>query len=282
MRICLPSSKKSFFKYLSKSIIIGLALFGQAQAYANGRTDRIDNLKKQRAKRPIPTNQIGLGSSFSTSLYKVGDTFDIPVVPAINYNYKRFSFRGVAASFRLFPLTSLTLKPDFNSVEAKNGTYNEGLKERKRSLDLGSSFLLPNKWFMTRFSYERDISGRSEANKYAISVSKAFQFEPWKGEKISFIPALSYSQYSKEWSRYYFGVSQSEARANRLEYTPDASHQLSLRLIGNYPITKKYVLNTFYSYMMFSSAVEDSPLTKRGYRSSIFLGLNYILGPSTR
>ncbi|MFG1515334.1 MipA/OmpV family protein, partial [Halobacteriovorax sp. ZH3_bin.1] len=63
---------------------------------------------------------------------------------------------------------------------------------------------------------------------------------------------------------------------------PGASHQLSARLIVNYPIGKKYVLNSFYSYTKYSAAVEDSPLTKRGYRESIFLGLNYILGESTR
>ncbi|WP_419168481.1 MipA/OmpV family protein [Halobacteriovorax sp.] len=281
MRIRLPSSKETLFKFI-KLLIIGPALFGQALVFSNGRTDRIDNLEKQRAKRPEPTNQIGLGSSISTSLYKVGDSFDIPVVPSITYNYKRFSFRGVAASFKLLPLTRLTLKPDFNKVEAEKGTYNEGLRERNRSLDLGLSFLLPSRWFMTRFSYERDISGRSEANKYSVSVSKAFQFEPWKGEKISLLPGISYSQHSKEWSRYYFGVTDTEARADRPKYTPEDSHQWTLRLIGNYPITEKYVLNTFYSYTVFSSAVEDSPLTKRGYRSSIFFGLNYILGKSTR
>ncbi|MFG1506199.1 MipA/OmpV family protein [Halobacteriovorax sp. ZH5_bin.2] len=277
MRVRLPSSKKLFFKIITLGAVVI-----SAPAFSNGRTERINELERQKSKRPPPTNQVGLGTSFSSSLYKVGDQFDIPVVPSINYNYKRFSFRGIAASFRLFPLTNLTLTPDFNKVEAEAGTYNDGLKERDRSLDLGITFLLPSKWFMTRFSYTHDISGRSEASKYYVSVSKAFPIEPWKGEKIVLIPGLTYSQYSDNWSRYYFGVSSAEARAGRPEYTPGASHQLSARLIVNYPIGKKYVLNSFYSYTKYSAAVEDSPLTKRGYRESIFLGLNYILGESTR
>lgn len=261
-------------------MLIGALLNGPF-VFANGRTEQLENLEKQRAKRPTPTNQIGFGSSFSTSLYKEGDTFDIPVVPSINYNYKRFSFRGVAASFRLLPLTRLTLKPDFNSVDPDDGEYNQGLTRRKRSLDLGLTLMIPGKYFISNLSVERDISGHSEGIKYSFGVSKAFQFNIWKNKKLSIVPGLFYAQHTKNWSRYYFGVSPEEARADRPEFTPNATHQYGGRLIFNYPVADKYALNAFYSYTKYSSAVEDSPLTKRGYRSSLFLGLNYILGPST-
>lgn len=271
MPIRLPSYKKIFSKIIIAKLIGALFISGPF-LYANGRTP----------KKPVATNQIGLGTSFSSSLYKSGDKFDIPVVPSINYNYKRFSFRGIAAGLRLLPLTKLTLTPDFNKVEAESGTYNEGLTERDRSLDLGLSFLLPSKWFVTNISFATDISGRSKANKFDIGISKSFKIDIWKSKILMIIPGIFYERNSSHWSKYYFGVTQEEARADRPLYTPEAAQMVGARMVFAYPIAKKYILNAFYSYRKFSSAVKDSPLVKRGHRESVFFGINYILGESTR
>ncbi len=231
------------------------------------------SLMAQRPPQRPDSFSLGLAAGDQSDVYKGGNTI-IPVLPNISIRYKRFRFQGITARYKIYsswPSVSLLLSPHFLNLEDEGG-FTSGLIERKMTLHGGLRIDLPTPWFFFSLSGVYDLLGRHKSFVPSWSFSKFIQLK-----KFMLIPQLFGRYYSSEFTNYYFGVSQSEARPNRPFYQGEKAQEFGLGMIASYPVSKKWSASLGGSYSRFSEEIYASPLTKNKYRYRWFLGLSYEL-----
>ena len=236
-----------------------------------------ESIAQKRSGRRGPPNSIGLGVVDATDVYKSGNADEraIPVFPFFSYSWGPVSFRGISLGVRVLPLTSIYIRPSFQSLEPEVGTFSEGLRKRRRTVHAGLSFTVPPIFagIMHRISYERDVLGVHEGGQFGYDINRRFQI----GESFTFMPGLFARYFTSNFTNYYYEVTQPEQRSDRPYYLPGDSWQYGFALMASYKLTENFSLLVRGSRGYFSSEIKNSPLVGRDYRQMMMFGVSYLL-----
>jgi len=163
-----------------------------------------------------PALSAGAGIIWVNSIYKgANDTF-FPL-PVIIYREGRFSFNGLGASYALSRSEKLDLNAGlgirFSGFDPDDSDYLEGMRERKRQINLGTglSYKMGKNSLYLRLSL--DLNNSNNGYESELGFGRAF------GEKkFVFHPSAKVVYESHGRANLNYGVYRSEARADRPYY----------------------------------------------------------------
>jgi outer membrane protein len=90
-----------------------------------------------------------------------------------------------------------------------------------------------------------------------------------------FVPSVQLSYLSGDYSRYYYGVADFEARPDRPAYRPGSAVNIWAGFTLGYELTPKWLLSTTVGIEFLDSVVTDSPIVDRDKLWSASIGLAY-------
>jgi outer membrane protein len=101
-----------------------------------------------------------------------------------------------------------------------------------------------------------------------------------------FVPSVTLVHNSAGHNRYYYGVSESEARVGLEEYTPGASTNVRVGMSAGYSFNDRWLLTASLDHEWLGAAIEDSPIVDKNsvwsgsigiaYNNDVFRGRGYV------
>jgi outer membrane protein len=101
-----------------------------------------------------------------------------------------------------------------------------------------------------------------------------------------FVPSVTLVHNSAGHNRYYYGVSESEARVALEEYTPGASTNVRVGMSAGYSFNDRWLLSVSLDHEWLGAAIEDSPIVDKNsvwsgsisiaYNNDVFRGRDYV------
>jgi outer membrane protein len=93
---------------------------------------------------------------------------------------------------------------------------------------------------------------------------------------VTFYPLLGAEFQSRQYVRYYYGISAQEALSSQYAiYQPGGSLNDFVGLIADIRLTDEYHLNCFIRHKWLGDAIRQSPLVSRGYLDTGYISLSY-------
>lgn len=206
------------------------------------------------------------------------DTF---AVPMINYEGENFYLRGITAGYYLQRQREQQLSLEL-SAEPFRFRPQDSADLQMRQLDRrefsGSASARYNRVTAIGLVSTRvgtDLTGRHNGQSANITYSYPFNRE-WGGE-WQFSPRLGVDYRSKDWVRYYYGVSANEAaRTGLSEYNGDHAFSPFIGLGGFTRLTPGIMLSGSVTLSRLSSAVTDSPMVSGRTSRTYFFTVSYM------
>ena len=215
---------------------------------------------------------IGLGVYYTSSLVR-SKASQKPVLPYAYFSYDR-------AFVRLDTLGVKTLKIGYGYLEIM-GRYSQdgfdadtaalaGIEDRRTSIPLGVGTLqvTPIGAFF--------INAFHDVNKSGGNLLEAIYVAKLEASGLTFYPMLGAEHRSKDYVRYYYGVSPQEAAGSSFpEYHPGGAFNPLLGMMVEVSLTDEYHLNFYLRRRWLDSAIHASPLVKRKHLDTGFVALSY-------
>lgn len=216
---------------------------------------------------------VGVGAALSSAIYKEMDT-KVIILPTLQMQHQGFYFKALEAGYRY--AVSETLSFDIYSAarvdgyDADDSDYLEGMEDREMSLDGGlrvnkmlSSFLLSLEW-------KHDLLDKYAGHETIATIKRAIGYE-----KSMLIPFIGASYMSEELSDYYYGVRESEARANREHYELEGAYSgfLGIAIIHRFDPHLRGMINA--KATIYSSEIDSSPIVDKGRQFALMGGILY-------
>jgi outer membrane scaffolding protein for murein synthesis (MipA/OmpV family) len=223
---------------------------------------------------------LGGGLRMGQSPYFATDSEDerrLDLIPLYLYEGKYLFARGTAGGVHvarndMFEF-NLLMRYRFQKLDPDSHSYYEGLEERKQSLDAGIEFGLKQNWGEIKLDWVTDTLGRHNGQEVRFSYRYRFETGPW-----SISPFVSWTWQDANLTNYYFGVSEPEARPDRLAYSPGDSKWVGFGLNTAWQVTDHIVFFGNFAFGGAESNVTDSPLVDEDGFSSFFVGGTYLFG----
>ncbi|TMO46270.1 MULTISPECIES: MipA/OmpV family protein [unclassified Pseudoalteromonas] len=146
-----------------------------------------------------------------------------------------------------------------------------GIRNRNYDFDVGLRLSRRFENSQISFEYLQDVSGTH--NGWVMN-SFYSQIIPWRNWE--FRSGVGLSAYSEDFTNYYFGISESEALANRPVYRPDTSYSLIFEFHAEYPLNRHWVFLTGWLSTWFSSDIHQSPIISQQYQHKAKVGVRYV------
>lgn len=249
--------------------ILLFALILNLNLYANQ-----EEIKNKPKKRP---DIVGLFYAQSKLPYK--DIQDQKIIaPYAIFNYKRFSFRGIRAAYRLtnsWPSLSLSLSPQFFNLDPKKGgPFLEGVQERKGTANIGFILDLPTKLAIFSLGLDHDILGRHSGSTASLSIMKPFKISL----RLRLRTSLSINYFSKKFSNYYYGVSDQEVDLSkeRTKYEVNGAWTFVPSVSLNFFLTRNITTGLRLAHSFFDKEIYRSPLVDKKSASTIAFSAGYL------
>jgi MipA family protein len=229
---------------------------------------------------PPGTAGLGGGLRLGQDLYFATDNEDqrqLDLVPLYLYNGKFLFFRGSAGGVHLINAEQFELniigRYRFTKLDPDRNEFYDGVSERKQTLDGGIEVRMRGDWGMLNANFLTDTLDRHAGQSAEISYRYRFD----RGS-LFFSPFISWAWTSDNLSDYYFGVSDSEARADLPAYSPGDAQWLSFGLNTTWWVTDRTQVFANIGFGGVDSAVRESPLVEEDTQSVFFFGASYIFG----
>jgi outer membrane protein len=102
----------------------------------------------------------------------------------------------------------------------------------------------------------------------------------WGGEiklpQVTFYPLLGAEYQSREYVRYYYGISAQEAAGSQYAaYQPAGSFNDFIGLIADIKLTDEYHMNCYLRRKWLGDPIQHSPIVSRQYLDTGYLALSY-------
>jgi len=206
------------------------------------------------------------------------DTF---AVPMINYEGESIYLRGITAGYYLHRQREQQISLEV-AAEPFRFRPQDSADSQMQQLDRrefsGSVSVRYNRVTAIGLISTRvgtDLTGRHNGQSANITYSYPFNRE-WGGE-WQFSPRLGVDFRSKDWVRYYYGVSADEtARTGLSEYNGDHAFSPFIGLSGFIRLTPGIMLTGSVTLSRLSSAVTDSPIVSGRTSRTYFLTVSYM------
>lgn len=217
--------------------------------------------QEKSSQRPPPSLAAGIGYMEKTALFKYpeNDTFPLPF---ISWTTENFYFRGLSFGYyvyKKFPQIAVTLHPVTLEIDNDEGTFNEAIGKRHRSLNAGLDASFPTRWVMINLQFQHDILAVYQGWITSLDIRKRFAISG----KLSMTPGVQLQYYSKNYMDYYFGIDSDEARTNREVYEPTGDFSWGPTVVTMYQLENDWTLMLMTRYTKFGSEVANSPLIAR-------------------
>lgn len=226
---------------------------------------------------------LGLGVFIRKNVYKEKNNNEILPIPVVGGRYKSFYYEApIEFGYRFYNTENLILtaygryslytgyKPKDMIDEFKN------MDKRKDDFQLGLrgkyNFVYLNTGIVAHIS--RDVSGRSDGILGRIEINQPIFLD----KKVTLLPYIAVEYMSANYTDYYFGIKESEARKGinkGKSYKVDDSFNFEAGIRGMLKVNNN--VNTFLSigYTRYGDSLVNSPLVKSKDIYTVGVGISY-------
>jgi outer membrane protein len=215
---------------------------------------------------------IGVGGYY-TGRYIRGNSEAVSVLPYADFKYRR-------AFARVDTLGIKTLEMGYGYLEVigrisldgfdTDTPELQGLATRENSLPLGVGTLqiTPIGGFYINAFHD---ANQSRGNWFEVQ---------WGGKiglpHVTLYPLLGAEYFSREYVRYYYGISAQEAAGSQYAiYQPEGAYNGFIGLIVDVELVGPYHLNGYLRHKRLGNAIQHSPIVTREYLDTGYLALSY-------
>lgn len=250
-----------------KTAATGLALIG---LLASG------SVLAQAAPGAKPRSSVGLAVVAQKSPYAGYDT-DVLPVPVINWEGKKFHFRGGSVGYTLFDndstSVSLLASPYFMRFKRKDtdDVQLRQLSNRSMSAMAGVAVRHTAPWGVLQGNVQAEVSGHGGG----LAADAKYSY-PIPTGRVVLVPGVGAQYASSSLNDYYFGISAVEAQRSGLaEYRAGSGVSPYMDVSAVMPLGPRWTATASLRRTLLSNAVKDSPMTSRSHMDSALLALSY-------
>jgi outer membrane protein len=215
---------------------------------------------------------IGLGAFYTSRIVR-SKTDQISVLPYAYFSYDR-------AFVRLDTLGVKTWKLGYGYLEIA-GRYSQdgfkadtgslaGIQNRQTSIPLGIGTLqiTPLGAFF--------INAFHDVNKSGGNLLEAIYVGELDASWLKFYPQLGAEYLSKEYARYYYGITSQEAASSQYAaYQPAGAFNPLMGLMVDAKLTEEYHINFYLRRRWLGSSINASPIVDQKFLDTGFVALSY-------
>ena len=215
---------------------------------------------------------IGLGSYYTRSIIH-GKNAHASVLPYGNFDYGRMFMRIDTLGIKTMNLGygHLEIAGRFSQDEFNVDASNlHGLANRQTSIPLGLGTLqiTPIGAFF--------INAFHDINKSRGNLFEVIYVAELATPQVSFYPLAGAEYQSKDYVRYYYGISAQEAASSQYAaYQPAGAYNGLIGLIADIELTGDYHLNGYVRRKWLGDAIRFSPIVSQRYLDTGYLTLSY-------
>jgi outer membrane protein len=219
---------------------------------------------------------LGVGIIFRSSPYRGYNAGVSQVIPAITYNGDRLQIFGPMIQFGLVGSGKLRLAATgryrIGVYDEDDSDFLQGMGDRDDTFMAGLAIQaeLPGGLDVSA-SYEHDVLDRIGGGEARFELGKSLQLGV-----IRFFPAIAFNWTSSEFSNYDFGVSDSQATAERPAYYLDDVYSVEAGLGFFIEITRDWLIIVNVAAESLSSEVTASPIVSESHVIKGFAAINYV------
>jgi outer membrane protein len=215
---------------------------------------------------------IGMGVYYTHSIIR-GKGDDVSILPYADFEYGRMFVRVDTLGIK-------TLKMGYGYLElvgrisqdgfSTNSSSLQGITSRETSVPLGIGTLqvTPLGALMVNLFHD---ARKSRGDWFEAIYGGEIDLQ-----RVTLYPLIGADYQSREYVRYYYGISPQEAAASQYAaYTPAGSLNALLGLIGDVELSDSYHLNLYVRRKWLGNSIRLSPIVSRGYLDTGYLSLSY-------
>ncbi len=219
-------------------------------------------------------------SGYAVSLNNIyeGEKDMTLVLPNVEYRGDRLFLKGGDFGVRLYSPQDfsmgvmLTGRASFlnDNGEYKNNTQLAGLQEREASLEAGLYFIHNSTMGQLKVKLLDEVSNKHNGQR--ADVNYVFDLSH-KGWRIN--PSIGATWESKDTNNYYYGVSASEANAQRAQYTATSSTSVNTAINARYAMNDNWDINLGAGYTLLGDGISDSSIVQDNEIVHAVVGATY-------
>lgn len=241
-------------------------------------TAMADDSRQQAASGPPTGFSIGAALISSNPSY-VGLKADTIAVPFIGYEGEHYYFRGLSFGRHLTRTRreqlslSINLEPfRFRPQESSDGAMQQ-LDKRGFGASAGVNYEYNTRFGSFSSDINTEMTGRHNGQRANIGYSLPLN-QP--GQRWQLAPEVRLNYTSKDYIRYYFGVSAEESlRSGLPTYAGGHAFSPAIGVGGYYMFTSNLSVAGNLRLIRSASAITDSPMVQGRSARSLFLALSY-------
>ncbi|ALQ09496.1 MULTISPECIES: MipA/OmpV family protein [unclassified Pseudoalteromonas] len=217
---------------------------------------------------------VGAGLISTESPYAGTDNRTL-LLPMINYEGEKLTFRGFALDYKLVENKgfnwSVILEPGqfFDSSDSDLAEI-KALDDRKISLYAGSKVSYTTGYGSLSASASHDILGHGDGAKLKARYSYPFKLS----KQIMLIPSFGVELSSSKVSNYYYGVTKGESNTFDA-YELGSTVNYNAGMLLSYQLNKKWNVSAMINYTQLDSDIEDSPIIDTSSISTAMMSVSY-------
>lgn len=216
---------------------------------------------------------IGLGAATIDKVYRDYDREVLPL-PVVSYENKWVSVGIPTSDFKVWTGDSLSFRVrarfSGDGYEAKDSPFLTGMDERKFSVWVGGAVLWKTDFANISGELLADAMGNSKGTRARVQIDRRFA-----SGKFGFTPRLAAEWVDDKYVDYYYGVKQSEVRADRAFYEGKSTTNMQVGLRVDYTPARHHTLFLDVGATRMGSSIKDSPIVDKSNQTSIGLGYAY-------
>lgn len=216
---------------------------------------------------------LGLGVGYGSSIYVGGDD-EATLLPVVLAQYGRFYIDGESIGVELYEFNDVYFYGSLGLDRWSDDRDDSDRLKDMRSLDTAAMLRLgaawETSWGELDFSVAQDVANAHDGTEVALSFAKEYRFGNWSIE-----PYVETAWVSDKVADYYFGVTATDARANRRQYTADSAWLYGLGVFAEYPLGDTASLFSGVGMEFYSSDITDSPIVDEKKSFEAFMGVAY-------
>lgn len=226
----------------------------------------------------VYSNSISVGGAVGkrSGLYKGSE--DTVILPYVKANYANFYIDGTQVGYKflntdVLDLTVYSSLQDGHSIKASNMDYGyKSINERKKQITGGLKLEAPLNIVGEDINLRTSIEAGRRGAHGKLELSKVIKF----ADNFIIIPNLNSRYFEKDYTRYYFGISDNElGGAIKERYRPDNAYTLGVGIYSEYFFNRAFSMFAYAALDKYSKEVRRSPIIKNDIVTNVGVGLKF-------
>ncbi|AQP99570.1 scaffolding protein [Pseudoalteromonas aliena] len=211
----------------------------------------------------------------STGSPYAGTDNKILLLPMINYEGEKLTFRGFALDYKLVEDEGFTwsaiLEPGQNFDSSDSDiTAIKALNDREISLYAGTKVSYATKYGHFSASASHDVLGHGDGAMFDTNYSYPFKLS----KQIMLIPSFGVELNSSKVSNYYYGIEKGESNTYA-PYKLGSTVNYNAGMLLSYQLDKRWNISAMVSYTRLDSDIENSPIIDTANISTAMMSVSY-------